>query len=112
MNGISTLWYSSLNGLLMLFSHSIAIVCTTLAPDVNGVIIFTPDNTEPFDFQTTATYGCNEGFFLLGNANYDTRWCGGDGLSTSGVWNNTVPSCPGEILFLFFIFFIPANSQF
>ncbi|XP_064387965.1 uncharacterized protein LOC135336171 isoform X3 [Halichondria panicea] len=72
-----------------------AILCTSLAPDINGVIIFAPDNTEPFDFQTTATYGCNEGFFLLGNANYDTRWCDGDGLSTSGVWNSTAPSCSG-----------------
>ena len=85
---------------LLLFSHSVAILCTSLAPDVNGVIIFAPDSTEPFDFQTTATYGCNEGFFLLGNANYDTRWCDGDGLSTSGVWNSTAPSCSGETSFI------------
>ena len=69
-----------------------AIVCSSLNLDVNGFIEYTPDSVEPFDFLTTATYYCNEGFFLEGN---NISECREGGASITGEWTGSAPSCSG-----------------
>ena len=73
------------------------ISCSFLNRDTNGLITYSPDTTDPFDFGTRATHSCNEGFYLDGN---DTRSCTGDGLSTIGEWTLTMPTCPGRMMSL------------
>ncbi len=46
----------------------------------------------PYGYGTTASYFCNEGFFLEGN---EMRTCGGD--VTIGSWDGTNPVCSGEV---------------
>ncbi|XP_064384964.1 uncharacterized protein LOC135333878 isoform X2 [Halichondria panicea] len=67
-----------------------AITCSTLSPITNGVITYSPDSNALFDFGTTATHTCNDGFFREGSS---TRTCGGDGSSVSGVWGGAAPMC-------------------
>ena len=73
-------------------------MCSALNLITNGVITYRPDTSSPFDFGTTATHVCNEGFFLEGTA---MRTCEGDGsLTTSGQWNSTAPACSGDYSYL------------
>ena len=76
--------------LLILFSS--AITCTSLSLLNNGVLSYNPDTMTPFDFGTTASYSCNEGFFLVGNTN---QTCGGDGSGVNGIWSGSAPVCSG-----------------
>ena len=59
---------------------------------MNGMIAYSSDTTSPFDFETTATFTCNEGFFIEGEP---TRSCAGDGSSINGMWNGASPFCAG-----------------
>ncbi len=59
------------------------------------MIAYSPDTTSPFDFGTTATYSCNDGYFLEGE---QTRSCAGDGSSTMGTWDLTAPTCTGIVV--------------
>ncbi len=69
------------------------ITCTTLDPIADGVITYSPDTTDPFDFGTNATYSCNDGFFLEGD---EKITCNGDGTSVNGEWDVTAaPQCTG-----------------
>ncbi len=56
------------------------------------MITYSPDSNALFDFGTTATHTCNDGFFREGSS---TRTCGGDGSSVSGVWGGAAPMCAG-----------------
>ena len=77
----------------------VAVTCSALSTDVNGVISYSPDTSEPFDFGTRATYSCTEGFYLPVGGNIE-RMCEGDGSSTSGVWSGTAPpDCLGILAF-------------
>ena len=67
-------------------------MCSSLSTITNGVITYGPDSTDLFDYGTTATQTCNDGFFPEGSS---TRTCGGDGSSVSGVWGGTAPVCAG-----------------
>ncbi len=69
-----------------------AITCASLSPIVNGMIMYSPDQTSPYDYNTIATHSCNEGFFLEGE---QTRSCSGDGSSTTGEWGGVPPICAG-----------------
>ena len=71
---------------------NLAITCISGAPISNGVIAYSPDTTDPFDFNTTATYSCNEGFYLEGSTN---RTCGGDDSNVNGTWSGESPVCSG-----------------
>ena len=62
---------------------------------MNGDITYSPDSMSPFDYGTTATHSCNEGFFVNGN---QVRICSGDGLSTFGSWDASAPLCSGIIM--------------
>ena len=60
-------------------------------PIANGLsIAYDSNTTSPFDFGTTATYTCIEGYTLSGS---ETRMCKGDGLSVQGEWSGTTPIC-------------------
>ena len=74
----------------------IAINCAALSSIDNGGITYDPVSSDPvtLDYGTTATYSCNDGFFLEGNV---MRNCGGDGTSLDGVWDGVVPICSGKL---------------
>ena len=48
----------------------------------------------PYDHGATATYSCDEWYFLNGDA---MRTCG-DGVGTMGTWDGMAPSCDREFL--------------
>ena len=62
-----------------------AVRCTreVLTNPDNGVVAMTNGNV----FQSVATYTCNEGFTVIGNA---TRVCG-----ANGEWSSSTPECQG-----------------
>lgn len=72
--------------------HNAAIMCTSLAAPALGYIVFNPDTTSPYDYQTTATYGCVEGYGLFGG--YTTRQCE-SGSDSTGSWSGKPPMCEG-----------------
>ena len=70
-----------------------AIICSALPVVENGMITYSSDTTEPYDYETTATYQCDSGYELTGG---DTvRTCTDDGSSPVGRWNGTAPICSG-----------------
>ncbi len=79
--------------LCLLCFISTAILCSALPAISDGVIMYSTDITAPFDFGTTATYSCNDGYFLQGS---DTvRQCRDDSTDTTGDWSGTTPVCTG-----------------
>ena len=71
---------------------STAITCSALNIE-NGMIMYSSDTTAPYDFGTTATYQCNEGYsFVRGD---EVRTCGVDGSSSNGSWSGQSPACSG-----------------
>ncbi len=63
----------------------------------NGQIIYSPDTTAPFEFDTNATYSCNDGFFLEGS---EQSVCDGDGSSVNGQWDASPPRCTRKLSIL------------
>ena len=61
--------------------------------------MYSPNGTDPFEFDITATYSCIEGFYLEGSAN---RTCGGNGSSIVGTWSSESPRCSGAWIISFF----------
>ncbi len=59
----------------------------------NGMIVYS--TTPPFNFGTTATYQCNDGYSLASGDR--VRTCTGDGTSTVGQWSGTAPVCSGIV---------------
>ena len=78
-----------------LFFITVAIVCSPLNEIANGLITYSSDTVSPFNFGTTATYSCDEGFFLEGNS---TQTCEGDGLRVDGVWSGSASVCAGTLI--------------
>ncbi len=76
---------------------------------MNGMIEFDVDTTAPFDFGTTATYSCNDGFFLEGNT---VRNCEGDGSRRTGLWDGTAPVCTGMCTHLMHVRMAPNLSTY
>ncbi len=70
------------------------ITCSVLPLISNGGISYSAATTAPYDFTTTATYSCNDGFFLQGS---DRRECTGDSADTVGEWSGSAPVCSGMI---------------
>ena len=48
----------------------------------------------PYDHGATATYSCDEWYFLNG----DAMRCCGDGVGTMGTWDGMAPTCDCEFL--------------
>ena len=59
----------------------------------NSDIIYGPDTTAPFDFETAATYRCSIGFGLSGGDRVRTCLSGPFG---DGVWSGVSATCDGE----------------
>ena len=68
------------------------ITCSALPGIGNGTIMYSQnDTTVPYDFETIATYQCDEGFDLVGDK-MARRTCAGDG---SSFWSGQPPNCSG-----------------
>ena len=80
--------------LFILFVYT-DITCTSLSAPMNGFITYATDNSEPYEFRTIATYGCNNGYGL---SNGDTvRTCvaasQGGASQGGGQWSGLAPIC-------------------
>ena len=75
--------------------HSTAINCFSLPSLTNGMIVYSPDFSEPFNYGTFAIFSCNDGFQLDGS---NLRTCMGDDSVTIGSWGDPSPTCVGEWL--------------
>ncbi len=72
------------------------IQCTPLSlPDIpNGMIEYGPDMTPNYMLGTTATYICNDGFFLDISVGNEVRTCVDDnGLDNLGEFTGSQPTC-------------------
>ena len=71
---------------------SAGITCSALINVINGTINYPSGTTAPYDYETTATYQCNNGHvFTSGDS---VRTCTGDGSTPSGQWDGAAPRCP------------------
>ncbi len=70
--------------------------CSSLDPVTNGLIMYSPGLTEPFDIGTTATYSCNSGFTLGGVVN---RTC-----TAGGVWSGGASVCTGSLIMILHVY--------
>ncbi len=62
----------------------------------NGMIIYSSGSTTPpFDYGTTATYQCNNGYSLASGDR--VRTCTSNGTSSVGQWSGTAPVCSGTV---------------
>ncbi len=73
-----------------------AITCSDVPTISNGVIVYSSDTTEPYNYGTTATYECDTGYELTsGNKK---RNCTKSGLNSEGIWNGIMPTCSGIVV--------------
>ena len=71
-----------------------AIECEPLPPISEGSITYADDTTPNFDLGTTATYECNEGYFLNVSAGNRVRTCvDDDGMDAVGIFDGEAPTC-------------------
>ncbi len=70
----------------------LGVMCTSLPAPDNGEIQYSPDTTAPFDYETIATYSCNDGFGPVG---VTERLCGGDDPN-AGEWSGNGATCDGK----------------
>ena len=76
------------------FQTITAIQCEPLDAIANGVITYADDTTPNFDLGTTATYSCNEGYFLDLSVGVRVRTCVDDNdMDALGVFTDEAPSC-------------------
>ncbi len=68
-----------------------AITCSALPAVGNGMIVYSSDTTEPYDYETTASYQCDPGYNRTGGDN--ERSCTGNGTTPIGDWNGTATIC-------------------
>ena len=85
-----------------------AITCTTPTVPLNGFVSYGPDTTSPYDYQTTATYSCNEGYGL--SSGDSSRQCENSAPGDGG-WSGNAPTCDGEPLFSYVILSRDYNCQ-
>ncbi|XP_064386538.1 sushi, von Willebrand factor type A, EGF and pentraxin domain-containing protein 1-like isoform X2 [Halichondria panicea] len=67
------------------------ITCSALPDIENGVIAYSSDTTEPYDYGTTATYECDTGYELTSGDKKSN--CTKSGVNSEGIWNGTIPTC-------------------
>ncbi len=79
--------------LTLMFFFLIAITCEQLNAPTNGFITFAIDTIAPYDYLTTATYGCNTAYGLSGGNT--VRTCVGSSTGP-GEWNGVAPDCEGK----------------
>ncbi len=85
---------------LQLFYRTIAITCPPSTAPSNGSVTYssTADENVAYAFDVVASYSCFTGFSIVGD---NTRICTGDGSSTTGAFDGTVPICEGRYLHTF-----------
>ena len=74
--------------------YDLAIQCFELDSPENGSVEYSGSLGQGINFGDTATYSCETGFGLSGNAK---RTCIGNGTSSLGQWNGIEPTCEGTI---------------
>ena len=68
-----------------------AIECKPLPKILNGTITYAKDIVPDYELGTTATFKCDDGFFLIGE---NQRNCtAGNGTSIFGVFDSQQPIC-------------------
>ena len=70
-----------------------AYLCNSLPLPANGMILYDPDTTSPYVFGTTASYICNEGYYL---SQTSVRTCTGSG--SASFWDGEEPQCIGKCI--------------
>ncbi len=82
--------FSTLSAILLFAG----IQCVPLPDIPNGMIEYGPDTTANYMLGTTATYICNDGFFLDVSVGNEVRTCvEDDGLDDLGVFTGSQPTC-------------------
>ena len=77
------------------------IQCTPLPDIPNGRIEYGPDTTANYMLGTTATYICNDGFFLDLSVGNEVRTCEDDnGLDDLGEFTGSQPTCVRKYSFM------------
>ena len=77
------------------------IQCTPLPDIPNGRIEYGPDTTANYMLGTTATYICNNGFFLDLSVGNEVRTCeDDDGLDNLGEFTGSQPTCIRKYSFM------------
>ena len=77
----------------MLITFCADIECSNLTPPTNGIILYNPNITEMYAYQTRATYICSSGYGLSGGDG--VRTCVGSPTGP-GEWSETAPTCEGK----------------
>ncbi len=76
------------------FSDFTVIICPALAEVSNSELSYAiPDSSGEFVYSTVASFVCLDGYYLVGSG---TRTCTGNGLTITGTWTGSNPSCKGK----------------
>ena len=79
---------------LCVFQIITAIECESIDSIANGFITYADDTTPNFDLGTTATYACNEGYFLDLSVGIQVRTCvDDDRMDVFGLFDGVAPTC-------------------
>ena len=76
------------------FCVQTAIECEALPRIENGFLTYAVDNVPNYELGTTATYACNEDYFLDLSVGVRVKTCvDDDGMDAFGVFSDQAPSC-------------------
>ncbi len=69
---------------------------------MNGTISYSPNTVPNYSLGTSATYSCNEGFFLeVMDGSSKIRTCEDDNNNDAeGEWSNIAPACVRKLLMM------------
>ena len=93
MTALLKLMQTVMHFLILMLTMSTAVTCSSLTALTNGDISYAADTSAPFDFETIATYRCNNGFGLSGGDR--VRTCMLSPLG-GGFWSGVAPACNGK----------------
>ncbi len=80
--------------------HSTGILCEPLLGVENGMIIYSSERDRNYPWGTTATYSCNEGYFLDTSGTSRIRTCIDDNDGDAeGVFDGQEPRCARKLPF-------------
>ena len=77
--------------------------CPKLKPPRNGSIAITPGEYTELGLWAIANYSCDPGYALNGNKIRGCEFSPG-GTGTTGVWNDTEPSCQGTAILVLVLY--------
>ncbi len=74
-------------------SYFTVIICPALADVSNSELSYAiPDSSGEVVYSTVASFVCLDGYYLVGS---QTRTCTGNGLTITGTWTGSNPTCEG-----------------